>query len=100
MEDLKKLSKNELEELGRKYGLELDRRILKSKMVKQLKDHIDSLDKSDLEAIAREDGVELDRRLKKETLLEQVADIGAPVVEESVQETDEQRRQRLRNLNI
>lgn len=100
MEDLKKLSKSELEELGRKYGLELDRRILKSKMVKQLKDHIDSLDKSDLEAIAREDGVELDRRLKKETLVEQVADIEAPVVEESVQETDEQRRQRLRNLNI
>ncbi len=100
MEDLKKLSKNELEELGRKYGLELDRRILKNKMVKQLKDHIESLDKSDLEAIAREDGVELDRRLKKETLVVQVADISAPVVEEYVQETDEQRRQRLRNLNI
>ncbi len=100
MEDLKKLSKNKLEELGRKYGLELDRRILKNKMVKQLKDHIESLDKSDLEAIAREDGVELDRRLKKETLVVQVADISAPVVEEYVQETDEQRRQRLRNLNI
>ena len=56
--------------------------------------------KSDLESIAREDGVELDRRLKKETLVEQVADIGAPIVEESVQETDEQRRQILRNLNI
>lgn len=98
--EFKKLSKDQLEELARKYGLELDRRILKSKMVKQLKDHIDSLDKSDLEAIAREDGVELDKRLKKETLVEQVADIGAPVVEESVQETDEQRRQRLRNLNI
>lgn len=100
MKDIKKLSKDELEDLGRKYGLELDRRILKSKMVKQLEKHIDSLDKFDLEAIAREDGVELDRRLKKETLVEQVANIKAPVVEESVQETDEQRRQRLRNLNI
>lgn len=92
MEDLKKLSKSELEELARKYGLELDKKVLKIKLVKQLKHHIDSLDKSDSEVIARED----DKKLKKETIVEQVVDI----VQESVQETDEQRRQRLRNLNI
>ena len=38
----KGLSKEELEELGRKNGIELDRRLLKSKMVKQLEEHISS----------------------------------------------------------
>ena len=100
MSEYSKLSKDELEALGRKYDIELDRRILKSKMVKQLEDHISSLSKDELEKIAREDGVELDKRLKKEKLVEQVADIGPPVIEEPVQETDQQRRERLRNLNI
>jgi hypothetical protein len=100
MSEYSKLSKSELEALGRKYDIELDRRILKSKMVKQLEDHISSLSKDELEEIAREDGVELDKRLKKETLVDQVADIGTPSVEQSVVETDAQRRQRLRNLNI
>ena len=76
MSDLKKLSKDELEELGRKYGLELDRRIIKGKMVKQLQEHIDSLSKDKLEELAREDGVELDKRHSKETLVKQVAKIG------------------------
>tara|TARA_A100001391_G_scaffold136539_1_gene95284 strand:- start:361 stop:606 length:246 start_codon:yes stop_codon:yes gene_type:complete len=35
-EDLKKLSKEELEALGRTKGVELDRRLTKSKLVKQL----------------------------------------------------------------
>ncbi len=100
MSEYSKLSKDELEELGRKYGVELDRRLLKSKMVKQLDKHISSLSKDELEALARENGVELDKRLTKEKLVEQVADIGVPAEEVSVSETDEQRRERLRNLNI
>jgi hypothetical protein len=35
-EDLKKLSKEELEELGRSKGVELDRRLTKPKLVKQI----------------------------------------------------------------
>lgn len=42
--DLKKLSKEELEQVGRQHGIELDRRILKSKMVKQLQEHINKSD--------------------------------------------------------
>ena len=43
MSDVSKLSKDELEALGREYGIELDRRLLKSKMVSQLQEYIDSL---------------------------------------------------------
>ena len=100
MSEYSKLSKEELEELARKYGVELDRRLLKSKMVKQLEKHISSISKDQLEELAREDGVELDKRLTKEKLVEQVADIVTPVIEEPVKETDEKRRQRLRNLNF
>tara|TARA_A100000172_G_scaffold31102_2_gene18517 strand:+ start:621 stop:863 length:243 start_codon:yes stop_codon:yes gene_type:complete len=35
-EDLNKLSKDELEELGRTKGVELDRRLTKPKLVKQI----------------------------------------------------------------
>ena len=73
MSEYSKLSKDELEELGRKYGVELDRRLLKSKMVKQLEKHISSLSKDELEELGREDGIELDKRLKKEKLVEQIA---------------------------
>ena len=45
MSEYSKLSKDELEELGRKYGVELDRRLLKSKMVKQLDEHLASSSK-------------------------------------------------------
>lgn len=100
MSEYSKLSKDELEELGRKYGVELDRRLLKSKMVKQLDKHISSLSKDELEALAREDGVELDKRLTKEKLVKQVADIDSPAEEVTDVESDEERRQRLRNLNI
>lgn len=78
MTDYNKLSKDELESLGRKYGLELDRRILKGKMVKQLTDHISSLDKDELEAIGREQGIELDKRHNKETLVSELADLEEP----------------------
>ena len=38
--DFNKLSKKELEQVGRQHGIELDRRLLKSKMVKQLKEKL------------------------------------------------------------
>ena len=37
------LSKDELEDYGRTIGIELDRRLSKNKLVKQLEDHIDYL---------------------------------------------------------
>ena len=99
MENLKKLSKDELEELGRKYDIELDRRLLKSKMVKQLKKHIESLDKDSLEELAREEGVELDKRLAKEKLVQQVAKIGE--VKNPVSTlTLEEKRAKLRGLDF
>ena len=89
MSEYSKLSKEELEELARKYGVELDRRLLKSKMVKQLEKHISSISKDELEELAREDGVELDKRLTKEKLVEQVANI-----------EEEENRAKLQNLNF
>ena len=41
-QELMKLSKIELEELGREYGIELDRRLSHAKLVVQLKSFIDS----------------------------------------------------------
>ena len=41
--DLWKLSKDELEDYGRTIGIELDRRLSKNKLVKQLEDHIEYL---------------------------------------------------------
>ena len=41
-QELMKLSKIELEELGREHGIELDRRISHAKLVVQLKSFIDS----------------------------------------------------------
>ena len=41
--DLPSLSKDELEDYGRTIGIELDRRLSKHKLVKQLEDHIDYL---------------------------------------------------------
>ena len=41
-QELLKLSKIELEELGREYGIELDRRLSHAKLVVQLKAFIDS----------------------------------------------------------
>ena len=37
------MSKEELEEYGRTVGIELDRRHNKSKLIKELKDHIESV---------------------------------------------------------
>ena len=37
------LSKDELEDYGRTIGIELDRRLSKNKLIKQLEDHIDYL---------------------------------------------------------
>ena len=41
-QDLMKLNKVELEELGREHGIELDRRLSHAKLVVQLKSFIDS----------------------------------------------------------
>ena len=41
--DLWGLSKDELEDYGRTIGIELDRRLSKNKLVKQLEEHIDYL---------------------------------------------------------
>ena len=41
--NLPSLSKDELEDYGRTIGIELDRRLSKHKLVKQLEDHIDYL---------------------------------------------------------
>ena len=41
-QELMKLSKVELEELGREHGIELDRRLTHAKLVVQLKSFIDS----------------------------------------------------------
>ena len=41
--DLTRLSKDELEDYGRTIGIELDRRHSKSKLVKELEDHIEYL---------------------------------------------------------
>ena len=41
--DLWSLSKDELEDYGRTIGIELDRRLSKHKLVKQLEDHIEYL---------------------------------------------------------
>ena len=41
--NLPSLSKHELEDYGRTIGIELDRRLSKHKLVKQLEDHIDYL---------------------------------------------------------
>ena len=41
--DLPSLSKDELEDYGRTIGIELDRRHSKSKLIKELEDHIDYL---------------------------------------------------------
>jgi len=43
--ELKKLTKAKLEEMGRKNGIELDRRLTKDKLVNELHKHMKSLNK-------------------------------------------------------
>ena len=38
--ELTKMSKKELEQLGRDHGIELDRRLTKSKLINKIKKHI------------------------------------------------------------
>ena len=42
--DLPSLSKDELEDYGRTIGIELDRRLSKNKLIKQLKQHIEYME--------------------------------------------------------
>tara|TARA_R100000278_G_C5460906_1_gene160852 strand:+ start:852 stop:1262 length:411 start_codon:yes stop_codon:yes gene_type:complete len=74
--ELKKLTKIKLEELGRKFGLELDRRLSKGKLVKELDEHITSLDKNELEELGRDQGIELDKRKSTKSLVKEVASSG------------------------
>ena len=39
LKDLQKKTKAELEKLGRKVGIELDKRLTKDKLIKQIKKH-------------------------------------------------------------
>ena len=39
LKDLEKKTKSELEKLGRKVGIELDKRLTKDKLIKQIKKH-------------------------------------------------------------
>ena len=39
LKNLEKKSKKELEKIGRKVGIELDRRLTKDKLIKQIKKH-------------------------------------------------------------
>ena len=43
VKDFSDMSKEELEEYGRTVGIELDRRYSKSKLIKELEDHIESV---------------------------------------------------------
>jgi hypothetical protein len=74
--DIKKLTKKGLEDLGRKFGLELDRRLKKDKLAAELEEHIKSLSKDELEDIGRDQGVELDRRKSADKLIKEVAKTG------------------------
>ena len=42
--DLPSLSKDELEDYGRTIGIELDRRLTKNKLIKQLQEHIEYME--------------------------------------------------------
>ena len=42
--DLSSLSKDELEDYGRTIGIELDRRLTKNKLIKQLQEHIEYME--------------------------------------------------------
>ena len=74
--DIKKLTKKGLEDLGRKFGLELDRRLKKDKLVAELEEHTQSLSKNELEDLGREQGIELDRRKSSGSLIKEVANTG------------------------
>ena len=71
--NLKTLNKDELELLGRKFGIELDKRKTKGTLVKTLTKYIKGLTKDDLEAQGREIGIELDKRHDIDDLVVELA---------------------------
>ena len=72
--ELKKLSKDELEEYGRTIGVELDKRYKADTLVDDIETAqlAGQLTKIQLEDYGRTIGIELDRRLKKTTLIKEL----------------------------
>ena len=73
------MSKDQLEEVGREHGIELDKRHSKDDLIDELEGHLSSenpdltqMTKVELEAMGREHGVELDRRKSKADLIEEL----------------------------
>lgn len=52
---LEDMTKKELEELGRKHGVELDRRLSKAKLIKQIQEVLNADDSATSETSAEED---------------------------------------------
>ena len=73
-QELKKLSKDELEEYGRTIGVELDKRYKADTLVDDIETAqlANQLTKIQLEDYGRTIGIELDRRLKKTTLIKEL----------------------------
>lgn len=72
------MSKDQLEEVGREHGIELDKRHSKDDLIDELESHISEnpdltqMTKVELEAMGREHGIELDRRKSKADLIEEL----------------------------
>ena len=72
------MSKDQLEEVGREHGIELDKRHSKDDLIDELEGHISEnpdltqMTKVELEAMGREHGIELDRRKSKADLIEEL----------------------------
>ena len=72
------MSKDQLEEVGREHGIELDKRHSKDDLIDELESHISGnpdltqMTKVELEAMGREHGIELDRRKSKADLIEEL----------------------------
>ena len=78
--EYERMSKDELEEVGREHGIELDKRHSHADLVDELEDHmssksLESMTKVELEELGREHGIELDRRKKKADLIEELNEV-------------------------
>jgi len=73
-EELKSFDKLKLEEIVREWGIELDRRKTKAKLINELLkiEEFRDLDKLELEKIGRKSGIELDRRTTKTKMIKEL----------------------------